>query len=120
MKQESEFLLPQSEAPEWFAYPKGLVELIRGGRKDLTPWHLMGISRVRKAIPALQDRFGRQVVPFAYRQNNDDIAVFEKGFGEKVVVIHDFADMGSETEEEYPDFAAWLSAVEEEAKEWES
>lgn len=114
----SEHLLPPVRRPEWFTYPSGLLKMVDEGKTGITPWHLMKSEWVAKAIPELFNRYGRTVVPFAHRQNNDDIAVFEKGTGDKVLVIHNFAAKGEEIEEEYPDFQAWLDAAEAESLDW--
>lgn len=38
----------------------------------------------------------RCLIPFAKRDDNDDIACFELGKGESVIIIHDFASHGFE------------------------
>ena len=50
----------------------------------------------------------RKLIPFARRDDNDDIACFEVGKGEKVQIIHDFASEGYEQRNEYNDFWDWL------------
>jgi hypothetical protein len=56
----------------------------------------------------------RDLIPFAGRYDNDDIACFEVGHGEKVFIVHDFASAGFERRQEYDDFWSWfLSAIKE-------
>lgn len=40
------------------------------------------------------------VIPFARRDDNDDIACFEVGKGKSVQIIHDFASEGFEQRKE--------------------
>ncbi|MDB5105341.1 MAG: hypothetical protein JWP91_3030 [Fibrobacteres bacterium] len=116
----SDYLLPESARPEWLTYPPQLTRMVSEGKVDITPWHIMKFEWVAKTMSGLLDRYGRNVVPFAHRQNNDDVAVFEKGSVDKVLVIHDFADRGSEIEEVYPDFQTWLDSAEAESRDWNS
>lgn len=66
-------------------------------------------------ISGLIKRFPeRKLVPFARRYNNDDIACFEVGEGEKVFIIHDFSSPGWERRREYDNIWLWLKdAVDE-------
>jgi hypothetical protein len=49
----------------------------------------------------------RVLVPFAKRQDNDDVACWDVPTG-KVAVIHDSADPGWEARGEFSGFYAWL------------
>lgn len=52
-------------------------------------------------------------MPFATRQDNDDIACWDVGIG-RVVVVHDFASAGYEHVAEFDTFYAWFQqAVED-------
>ncbi len=58
---------------------------------------------------ALNKRYPtRQLVPFAKRSDNDDVAWFEMGKPGSVEIIHDFADPGWEQRAEYPSFWDWF------------
>jgi hypothetical protein len=54
------------------------------------------------------------LVPFAKRDDSDDVACWEKGSLSKVMIIHDYASSGWEQREILEDFWTWLrKAVEE-------
>jgi hypothetical protein len=118
MTNTNEYLLPDSLKPDWLIYPIGLVELVRSGRVKLAPWYLSKSAVDAMHTRDLKMRLGRDLVPFAYRQDREDLACFEKGKGEAVMIIHDHTDPGWEDEGSYPSFADWLAAAEEEAREW--
>ena len=91
-----------------------------GGNLDL--WYLMTKEQVEIRIIGLKNRYPeRQLVPFARRDDGDDIACFEIGKGNKVQIVHDFASAGYEQRKEYDCFWDWFKdAVEEMIKEDES
>jgi hypothetical protein len=118
MNQMSEYLLADQDSPTWLTYPTGLVELVSAGRVKLTPWHICKVAAVRGLRARLAERLGRDLVPFAHRQDREDLACFEKGRGLEVLIIHDNTDPGWENEGTYPSFSDWLQAVESESKLW--
>jgi choline dehydrogenase-like flavoprotein len=61
----------------------------------------------------------RDLFPFAYRQDNDDVACWSKGSGEKVFVIHDFASPSWEDEDAFDDVWAWFKSAIEETISWD-
>ena len=61
---------------------------------------------------------GGTVVPFANRQDNDDVACFDLDRG-GISIIHDFASVGWEQREVYPTFYAWLRQAVEDLIEFE-
>jgi len=118
MNEMSEYLLSDQECPAWLTYPTELVELVSAGRVTLTPWHICKVGAVRGLHARLEDRLGRDLVPFAHRQDREDLACFEKGRGEEVLIIHDNTDPGWENEGSYASFSDWLKAAESESKLW--
>jgi hypothetical protein len=114
----NDYLLSEDSKPDWLCYPPALVELIRSGRFKSVPWHLSKVEAVRWDLAHLNKRLGRDLVTFAYRQDREDLACFEKGKGDAVMIIHDNTDPGWEDEGSYPSFADWLRAAEEEAASW--
>jgi hypothetical protein len=118
----NEYLWPEQFRPPWLVYPEELLSLVRSETVAFVPWHLIKVEiemRLRHAA-RLKSRLGRELIPFAYRQDREDLACFEKGRGQAVIIIHDNTDPGYEDEGSYPSFAAWLQAVRAEAAEWES
>ena len=66
-------------------------------------------ERGLKRLKGVTERYpNRKLIPFARRDDNDDIACFEVEEGEKVQIIHDFASEGYEQRNEYNDFWDWL------------
>src|SRR4051812_42045341 len=111
-------ILPESERPEWLDYPPELLELVRSGRMPLVPWHFGRGDTVADQYRRLQSRLGRDLIPFAYRQDREERACFERGKGHQVFIIHDNCDAGWENECYYASFSDWLSVVEAEAADW--
>jgi len=70
-----------------------------GRRVDLTPWFLIKSEIATQIRKRFAETYQRDLVPFAHRQDNDDTACFEKGFGDEVKIIHDFASPGWESHE---------------------
>lgn len=53
-------------------------------------------------IKGLQQRYPhRKLIPFARREDNDDIACFEVGKKDNVQIIHDFSSEGYEQKKQY-------------------
>ncbi len=59
------------------------------------------------------------VHPSTPRQDNDDVACWSNGAGEKVFVIHDFASAGWESEAEFSDVWAWFRSAIDETIAWD-
>ena len=113
-------LLEPSTAPAWFRYPGQFLRVVAQNLVDLTPWYLMDHDQVLTRMEGLRLRYpGRDLVPFARRDDNDDVACWEKGRGETVVVIHDFASRGHEEHRAFPDFWSWFRGAIEEMIEFE-
>lgn len=98
-----------------FEYPLGLEKVADLGLTDLDWWFIMDAPFAEHYCFSMSERYPeRQLVPFAKRTDNDDVACFELGKPGKVEIVHDFADPGWEQRGEFPDFWSWFqSAVEE-------
>ncbi len=92
-----------------FQYPDSFIKIIELNLLDFDLWYIMDEERVLSRLKGVMERYpNRKLIPFARRDDNDDIACFEAGKGEKVQIIHDFASEGYEQRKEYNDFWAWL------------
>jgi hypothetical protein len=111
-------ILPPSEKPDWLEYPVELLELVRSNRMPLIPWHFDRAESAAKTYRRFRSHLGRYLVPFAFRQDQEDWACFEKGKGQQVLIIHDNTSPGWEDEGHYSTFSEWLRDVEEEAAFW--
>jgi hypothetical protein len=104
-------LLTSAELPQGFVYPNNLVRAIDLGLKDFDLWWIFEGDLLRGRLSGLKKRYPtRRLVPFAKRQDNDDIACFDLDNG-KISVIHDFASPGWEQRGEgriFDTFEDWL------------
>jgi len=94
---------------EGFEYPQSFMKAIELNLVDFDLWYMMDEGQVLRRIEGLKQRYpNRKLIPFARRDDNDDIACFEIGKGEKVQIVHDFASEGYEQRKEFEDFWQWL------------
>lgn len=95
-----------------FQYPTSYVKAIDLNLVDFEFWYLMSKEQVDTRISGLMKRYpNRKLVPFARRDDCDDIACFEVGKDSKVQIIHDFASEGYEQCAEYEDFWDWMKTA---------
>ena len=109
----SKKLLTESELPTWFKYPREFLRVYGQGLLDFDPWVVLQGDQLRRRFRGLKERYpNRELVPFARREDKDDVACWSKG-STRIIVIHDFASPGYEDGEEFETFWDWLrSAVE--------
>ena len=97
-------LLSLADLPDGFSYPPEFVRVVELGLTNLEPWWIMSGGPLRDRHAGLARRYPQRVlVPFARRQDNDDVACWDV-LGRTLVVVHDFAAPGSEDRDQYPDF----------------
>lgn len=109
-------LLPPDDLPTGFQYPSEFLRVLELGLTNLEPWSMLGGTQLRARNRGLRERYPkRTLVPFARRQDNDDVACWEIDAGRtRVVIVHDFAESGWERRAEFDDFDGWLrQAVED-------
>jgi hypothetical protein len=83
-------ILGGDELLSWFNYPRPFLRLVESGVTHLDPWWVFDRKFAREKIEGLKIRYPtRNLVPFARNQGNDDVACWEKGDLEKVIIIHD-------------------------------
>lgn len=107
-------LLAVIDLPDGFTYPPPFIRTVELGVTNLEPWWVLTGDELRERYEGLRERYRDQAyVPFAARQDNDDIACWDAARGNQVVVIvHDLASPGWERRgAEFPDFYAWLRAA---------
>jgi hypothetical protein len=114
------FILSPDQRPPWLEYPRSFCRLVDQSLIDLTPWHIMkGHDAIARFWGLAQRYASREVFPFAYRQDNDDVACWAKGMGEKVFIIHDFASPGWEDNGSFDDVWSWFRAAVDETISWD-
>ena len=98
-----------------FEYPTSFIKAIDLNLVDFDLWYFMSSEQVSIRINGLLKRYpNRKLIPFARRDDSDDIACFEVGKGSKIQIIHDFASEGYEQHREYNNLWDWMKAAIEE------
>ena len=66
------------EIYENYSYPEEFIKIVDLNLVDLDLWYLMNKEQVEIRIKGLKDRYPqRKLIPFARRDDGDDIACFE-------------------------------------------
>lgn len=92
-----------------YVYPAEFVKIVELNLVDFEIWYLMSNEQVNIRIEGLKSRYSsRNLIPFARRDDSDDIACFEVEKGNSVQIIHDFAGEGFEQRKEYKCFWDWF------------
>jgi hypothetical protein len=101
-------LLSVDDLPDEFEYPREFIRVVELGLTNIEPWWIIEGDRLRTRLSGLRKRYSsRKLVPFAVRQDNDDVACFDTDAG-NVAIVHDFASPGYEQRAELADFYAWF------------
>ncbi len=105
--------------PSWLELDEGYLSLIDRKIFDLTPWEILLGDDYLERYESLKKNYpDRNLVPFFCRQDNDDIACWEKGEESKVIVIHNFAYPGWENNKVYDGFWSWFKDAVEDMIDW--
>ena len=113
-------LLGKDELPEWFSYPKEYLRAVEQNLIDLTPRYLIDRDCVQTRMNGLKERYPlKEYVPFALRDDKDDIACWERGKPGRVVIVHDFAGPGFEERHDHNQSWTWFRSAIEETIVWE-
>ena len=92
-----------------YNYPQGYIKLKELHLIDFEYWYFIPDNQVDKRFMGMKERFpNRKYIPFARRDDCDDIACFESGKGETVFIIHDYASDGYEERKRYNDIWEWV------------
>jgi hypothetical protein len=104
-------LLTTNDLPDGFMYPPQFVRVVELGLTNIEPWWILDGDRLRKRFTGLQRRYpDRSLVPFAIRQDNDDVACWDT-HAASLVIVHDFASPGWEQRsdpDKFGDFYDWF------------
>ena len=96
--------------PSWVGEQAELKRLIELDLLKVDPWFFFNNENMYQTrVEGLAKRFQEaDLVPFARREDNDDIACWSKESGKhKVYVVHDFSTDGWKNREEFGDFWSW-------------
>lgn len=101
-------LLSIADLPDGFDYPPEFVRVVELGLTDLEPWWIFDGDLLRRRMAGLRERYpDRNLVPFASRQDNDDVACWDLDASD-VSIVHDMAEPGWEQRGRFSDFNAWF------------
>jgi hypothetical protein len=104
-----EHLTKDINLPDGFVYPAGFLKILELNIIDIEPWYILDRDQFKDKYEGLQKRFPLIIlIPFARRQDNDDVACFGINTGEKVLIIHDYASPGWEQRKIYDTFWDWF------------
>ena len=107
-----EQLLLEKELPVGFSYPDEFKRIVLQGLLDFDPWLILQGERLRIRFNGIKSRYpSRELIPFARREDNDDVACWEVNKPGKVIIIHDFAKEGYENVQEIDSFWDWLRSA---------
>ena len=113
-------LLNNEELPDWFHYPDNFLRIVEQGLLDFDPWIILTGAQLRTRFSGIKERFPtRELVPFARREDNDDVACWDKDKPGAVMIIHDFSGLGYENKVELHSFWDWLRSALEATIEYE-
>lgn len=92
-----------------YEYPEAFKKLVELNLVDFDMWYLIESQQANRRYHDLKQRYPkRQLIPFARRDDNDDIACFEIGKENTVQIIHDFASEGFEQRGDFQDIWGWV------------
>lgn len=104
--------LPWEIKERGFSYPESFIKIIELNLLNYEFWYIMSEEQAERRIRGLRERYPeRFLVPFARRNDNDDIACFDVETNNEVHIIHDFASIGFEQREVYKDFWVWFEVA---------
>lgn len=92
-----------------YSYPKGYGKLKELNLVNFDNWYFIPDDQVENRFWGIRKRYpSRKYLPFARRDDSDDIACFEEGKGDIVFIVHDFASEGYEERKQYTDIWEWF------------
>jgi hypothetical protein len=121
IEDENKDLLATDELPDGFQYPGAFLRLVGRGLLYFEPWFVLQGEQLRQRFRGLKDRYpDRILVPFARREDRDDVACWDQNLPGRVVIIHDFTEPGWEQREVLEDFYTWLRRAVEDMIEFDA
>jgi hypothetical protein len=95
-----------------FKYPEEYKKVMELDLVNYDNWYMMDKGQIGRRIEGLKKRYpSRKYIPFARRDDCDDIACFEDGMSDKVYIVHDFSSEGYELRQQYEHFRMWFYEV---------
>lgn len=102
-------LLSNNEVPEGFSYPNDFLRIVIEQKLiDFDPWIILHGEQLQTRYIGINKRFpNKNIIPFARREDNDDVACWLLNDIENVYIIHDFSTQGYEKRKKIS-FWNWL------------
>lgn len=95
-----------------FKFPDAFMKTVELNLIDFDVWYILDKESFFERYKGLKERYPtRMLIPFARRDDCDDVACFEVNKPDKVEIIHDFASVGFEQRKEYSNFWEWLKSA---------
>ncbi|MBA3872017.1 MAG: hypothetical protein H0X30_22960 [Anaerolineae bacterium] len=96
-----------------FEIPRGYYRIHELGLTNIQPWYFLDGQVSGALYKGIQMRYPQRVLlPFARRQDNDDVTCFVVDSGDytrgQVLIIHDYASPGYEVDDSFPSFWDWF------------
>lgn len=105
-------IIDSEKLPYGFEYPKEFLKVIELELIDFEVWDMFKYSSAEIRLEGLKERYPEyKLIPFARRGDNDDVACFEVGKNDTVIVIHDFSDNAYKNKVEYKTFWSWFEVI---------
>lgn len=106
------YKITDSELLNGFQYSDAYEKLLELNLMDFDFWYFFEEKRAVTRLKGLRNRYpDRNIIPFATRDDNDDIACFDKDDPNIVYIIHDFASAGYELRKTYSSLWDWFQDV---------
>jgi hypothetical protein len=114
-------LLRPDELPAGFLYPPPFLRMVERGLVYFEPWFVLEGEQLRARAQGLRARFpDRTLIPFARREDSDDVACWEPPDQTRVMLVHDFASAGWERRAVFDSFYDWLRRAVEDMIEFDA
>ena len=104
----------QINFPKWVGPQPELNRVMELELTNVEPWFFYSEQKdFDTRVQGLKTRFPNlELIPFARREDCDDIVCWEKSHGpQKVFLIHDFSSWGWDKRKQYEDFWEWYRSA---------
>jgi hypothetical protein len=105
--------LPREVTSLGFELPSGYFRVFELGLTNLEPWRFLAVEEFAVRYSGMASRYpNRLAIPFAQRQDNDDVACIVVDSNDHVrnhvLIVHDFASRGWEVNVDLESFWDWF------------
>ena len=116
----SRYVLSPSERPPWFFHSESYLQLVDQAFVELTPWTMLTAADALVLQAGLRSRYPeRMLLPFARRQDTDDVMCWDRSRPREVTRVHDYASAGWEDEGRFGSFTSWYRSAIEDMAGWD-